>query len=540
MENNLDIVENYCKIPLRNKKQEIVEYAIVDIEDFENVNKFRWSCFIINQKTNNNKYYRIKKTTKNISINLSHFICGKPKNGYVIDHIDNNSLNHRRCNLRECTISQNAQNRKKMSNETKSKYIGVCKDERSKKYRTRCAEINLGSYDKEIDAAIIYDKFALVKYGINAQTNNLVKYEEIINLTLDDIIPTKEKLGENLPKYISFTENNTYYVRITYNKHYFGCRKQTLDEAIEKLKEYENEVEKIKTKENKEHYNKEITRNSKGEAIIFMYNKKKEIIGNTIVDDDKWHDLSLYGWCLFNNYARAVINGKKIFLHRYLLNANEGDIVDHINSIRYDNRLDNLRITNHSNNGQNKNKLITETSSSKYKGVHFAKNVNKYNACISKNNIDYNLGYFDDEVKAGLAYNLKAIELFGENANINKLDISEELYEQYKNDIIKKWNEPKKYNGVHKFLNEYKGKIKNKGKILNLGTYDSIIKCAIAYNMKLVELEASFTRLNIIDYELYEDCKNEIIENLNINETLYNEYINKITIYQSNLSTYKF
>lgn len=56
---------------------------------------------------------------------------------------------------------------------------------------------------------------------------------------------------------------------------------------------------------------------------------------------------------------------------------------------------------------------------SKYIGVSWDKNRNKWNSKISWQNKTINLGRYDDEFSAALAYNKKAIELFGEQARIN-------------------------------------------------------------------------------------------------------------------------
>lgn len=58
-------------------------------------------------------------------------------------------------------------------------------------------------------------------------------------------------------------------------------------------------------------------------------------------------------------------------------------------------------------------------SSSKYVGVFWNKNENKWSSAIKKNQKIYNLGYFQTEEEAALAYNKKAIELYGENAKLN-------------------------------------------------------------------------------------------------------------------------
>lgn len=79
--------------------------------------------------------------------------------GMVVDHINGNALDNRRCNLREVTQRQNQQNRIKA---TSSKYPGVTWHKRDKIW-TAAANINgqrknLGTFYNEIDAFIAYRK----------------------------------------------------------------------------------------------------------------------------------------------------------------------------------------------------------------------------------------------------------------------------------------------------------------------------------------------------------------------------------------------
>ena len=52
--------------------------------------------------------------------------------------------------------------------------------------------IHLGHFLNEIDAAIMYDKFVLFHFGKDARTNNLVTYDDIKNLTIEDFIKKKK------------------------------------------------------------------------------------------------------------------------------------------------------------------------------------------------------------------------------------------------------------------------------------------------------------------------------------------------------------
>lgn len=76
----------------------------------------------------------------------------------LIDHINSNKLDNRKCNLRIVTPQQNNMNKKKTKN-TSSKYIGVYLDKNSKKNKWRASitfnrkVISLGVFENDIDAA---------------------------------------------------------------------------------------------------------------------------------------------------------------------------------------------------------------------------------------------------------------------------------------------------------------------------------------------------------------------------------------------------
>ncbi len=61
-----------------------------------------------------------------------------------------------------------------------------------------------------------------------------------------------------------------------------------------------------------------------------------------------------------------------------------------------------------------------------YVGVYYIKDRKKWTAKISYCNKKFYLGRFSNEIEAAMAYNKKAIELFGENAKLNIIEIKEE------------------------------------------------------------------------------------------------------------------
>ena len=99
------------------------------------------------------------------------------------------------------------------------------------------------------------------------------------------------------------------------------------------------------------------------------------------------------------------------------MNAPAGLVVDHIDGNGLNNRKSNLRVCTQAQNSLNSRPR--RNSSSRYKGVSFYKRDKIWQAQIFYNFRTINIGRFDDEIEAALAYDRKAAELFGEFAYLN-------------------------------------------------------------------------------------------------------------------------
>ena len=100
----------------------------------------------------------------------------------------------------------------------------------------------------------------------------------------------------------------------------------------------------------------------------------------------------------------------------------EGQMVDHINRDKLDNRRENLRLCNMTESNRNRGPIHFKHSSSitsKYKGVHWSKN--KWRATIEVNGKKIYLGFFDNEQDAAIAYNEAAKKYFGDYAYLNEI-----------------------------------------------------------------------------------------------------------------------
>lgn len=155
--------------------------------------------------------------------------------------------------------------------------------------------------------------------------------------------------------------------------------------------------------------------------IIKATHKENKL--DVYIDKEDFNLLSQYSWYITSNgYVATNIKRKRIYMHRLIMNATEGNIIDHTNHNKLDNRKNNLRLCTKSDNNRNRKHYIYQNKSSKYKGVSFCKREKRWYASIHINNIKKHIGIFDNEKDAALAYNDFAIKFFGEFALLNKCE----------------------------------------------------------------------------------------------------------------------
>lgn len=149
--------------------------ALVDDEDHERLSKFKW-CAVVSMWGKRWIAGRGGKTIngKRKTIFMHREIMNTPS-GLDTDHINHNSLDNRKCNLRICTRSENMCNRKGANRNSASKYLGVWWDENNKKWEAQIKvhykQKYLGQFKSEKEAAIVRDKAAIELHGAFASLN---------------------------------------------------------------------------------------------------------------------------------------------------------------------------------------------------------------------------------------------------------------------------------------------------------------------------------------------------------------------------------
>ena len=159
---------------MKNKTNEIVKYedhaevilydkygnekarALIDLEDIDRIKQHRWyfdGRYVRGHVSKSNRQ-KLHRFIMNISSEM------------VIDHINHNPLDNRKCNLRVCTQQQNCINKVKQSNNT-SGHSGVGWYKKYNKWRARIQvngkQILLG-YFEDKNEAIAARKQAEIDY----------------------------------------------------------------------------------------------------------------------------------------------------------------------------------------------------------------------------------------------------------------------------------------------------------------------------------------------------------------------------------------
>jgi len=145
--------------------------AIVDAIDFDRVNTHRWAALV---QAGGRRVYAHRGAHINgrrIEMRLHRFIMNAPPQLHV-DHIDGNTLNNTRANLR---LASNAQN---LANQTKGQGVGWGHGSRFKgvsphrtKWQVRVGKITVGIFADEVEAARAYDAVARTVFGPFARLN---------------------------------------------------------------------------------------------------------------------------------------------------------------------------------------------------------------------------------------------------------------------------------------------------------------------------------------------------------------------------------
>lgn len=147
-------------IPLSRGK-----FAKVDEADYEWLNQWFWFY--------SGPGYAVR-CENGVWFHMHRIITNAP-DGMDVDHINRDSIDNRRCNLRVCLHSQNLGNSWRTKPGKTSRFKGVHWDKIANKFVAMGCEnyktIYLGASRSEVQAAIIYNEWARRNFGEFARVN---------------------------------------------------------------------------------------------------------------------------------------------------------------------------------------------------------------------------------------------------------------------------------------------------------------------------------------------------------------------------------
>jgi hypothetical protein len=140
-----------------------------------------------------------------------------------------------------------------------------------------------------------------------------------------------------------------------------------------------------------------------------------------LVDPEDYAELAKHKWCASRQsntfYAVRSEHGRQIRMHRVVLHAPPGLVVDHINHDGRDNTKRNLRSCTKAENACNQRPQ--QGCSSQYIGVGRLKGTNKWYARIRAHGHPLWLGTFASERAAALARDAAAMAIYGPYTHLN-------------------------------------------------------------------------------------------------------------------------
>lgn len=134
---NYKIIDNDYVIFEIPKDNEIIE-VLVDIDDYQKIKNRYWHTHwredLNNHYVASNRYIGVfNGKVKSQTIYLHNYIM-KPPKGMVVDHINHNTIDNRKSNLRLVNMSDNAKNRKGRNINNTTGYRNVSYDKTNKTY----------------------------------------------------------------------------------------------------------------------------------------------------------------------------------------------------------------------------------------------------------------------------------------------------------------------------------------------------------------------------------------------------------------------
>lgn len=132
-------------------------FCYIDKQDLDIVSSIKgtWNLAVNRSGHIDGVKTKVQKLLERKQVWLHNVVFKKTNPSNVVDHIDHNTLNNRKCNLREVTRKENAQNiSTALASKTKHRNVTI----EGKRYRVRINGVSFKSYDTLEKAISVADR----------------------------------------------------------------------------------------------------------------------------------------------------------------------------------------------------------------------------------------------------------------------------------------------------------------------------------------------------------------------------------------------
>lgn len=153
------------------------DVILFDLEDYDKIKDYSWHVSLRNKSK---RYKTVTGTINGIDSKMSRFILGVNDPSIIVDHINRNSLDNRKSNLRFCTMRENSYNSGARNGR---KYKGICKYRDGKRWVAKIGydgnDYHIGIFNTPEEAALAYNEKAKEFFGEFAYLNEVHMENEI-------------------------------------------------------------------------------------------------------------------------------------------------------------------------------------------------------------------------------------------------------------------------------------------------------------------------------------------------------------------------
>jgi hypothetical protein len=344
------------------------QVAYIDEDDLPRVSLYKWYAnWNVTTKSYYARGYVVTEDGKRKMMYMHRFLMNNPV-GFVVDHINRNSLDNREENLRVCTQADNSKN-KRIKSENTSGHTGVCFDNTRGRWLAQ-----LSSNGNRI----LSERFPTKEEAVRAYEKAAAEHHrEFSSIQAESEVP----------------DRNVYFDKWDFTN---------LDVSANIFQKIKSEGKLILP-----------------ECIVEIPMSRGQtayvdITDYELVNNYKWTaswSTSTESFYAITKETVGIKKQKTIKMHRLIMGAKEGEVVDHTLGFTNYNVRSNLRICTVGEN--NYNHKLRKDNKTGFRGVSLIKH-DKFLAAIKKDGVLIKLGTFPTPEEAHEAYCKASKELHGE------------------------------------------------------------------------------------------------------------------------------